>query len=67
MLCISLVCVTTDSSIIATYFHKADFGSGVAVNQNAQTVIHTCAHENLNFFPTSESFFNINGSSSDLW
>jgi len=49
------------------YFHKADFGSGVAVNQNAKTVICTCAHENLNFFSTFESFVNRNGSSSDLW
>jgi hypothetical protein len=67
MLCTSLVCVTTDSSVIATYFHKADISSGVAVNQNAQTVIHTCAHENLKFFFYIESFVNINGPSSDLW
>ena len=62
----SLVCVTTDSSLIVTYFHKADFGSGVAVNQNAQTVIHTCAHKNLNSFSTFESFVNIICPSSDL-
>jgi len=43
------------------YFCKADFRSGVAVNQNAQS------HKISIFFSTLGSFVNINGSSSDLW